>query len=87
MVQVDGAEAVAAAAEAAVFVVVAAEVVGGAVIDGAGGGLSFGAEAAVGVALVHHQSMSSVEIASVQVVCRLYLCEDLNDLPIAALSR
>ena len=60
MVQVDGAEAVAAAAEAAVVVVVAAEVVGGAVIDGAGGGLAFGAEAAVGVALVHHQSMSSI---------------------------
>ena len=55
-VQVDGAEAVVAAAEAAVIVIVASaagEVVRGAVIDGAGGGLAFGAEAAVGVAIVH----------------------------------
>ena len=55
-VQVDGAEAAVAAAEAAVIVVVASaagEVVRGAVIDGAGGGLALGAEAAVGVAIVH----------------------------------
>jgi len=54
-VQVDGAEAV-AAAEAAVIVIIASaagEVVRGAVIDGAGGGLALGAEAAVGVAIVH----------------------------------